>query len=138
MLPEVLRDRYRIRDPGAEVGGEIPHLRCVWPQSRHERGPRGIAHRQLAVGALKKHTRIREPIQVWRQHFLHPIATQIAAHVINRDEQHVGFALGGLKRADERLNRCDENEAFRFHGDGWGHSLDANHAWLVGDWLEWN
>src|SRR5262249_29410130 len=112
-LAEMLRDGHRFRNRRAEIGDQVPHPGRIRTQPREEADTRRIANRLLAVGTRKHHPRRGEPVEVRRLDMLDAVAAEVAAHVIDGDEQHIRF-VGGLRTAAEQNERQEQDS--RFHG----------------------
>ena len=94
MLHELLRQRHDIGNGVAEISDQIPDLRRIGPQPRHDAGPRGIANRLLAVGAIKQNPARRKGVNVRRLDRLRAITSQLWTQVVHGDEKDIG-AIGG-------------------------------------------
>jgi hypothetical protein len=70
--------------------------------TRQHRGAGGIAQRLLAVGAIKAHAHLREPVEVRRLGDGIAVATDAAVQVIGNEEKHVGFGCWGGVQRDQR------------------------------------
>lgn len=88
---ETLGEGDGIGESVAEVSIEIVNLDLIWSAAGHDRGPAGIAERELIVGAVEADAPGGESVDVGCFDDEVSVAAEGRGQVIDRDEEDVGF-----------------------------------------------
>ena len=92
---EQLRQRCPLGMRDAEIGAVAQHTGLCRIAAGEKRDARRIAERKLAVIPIEAHTRLGERIKIRRPGAKHTgVTTQLHAHIVRHDEQHVRLAGG--------------------------------------------
>ena len=117
VLLEPLRQRAHPRVGRPKVRAVVPDAQRVGAQTGQQRTARGVAHRLLAVGPVKRDGAACEPVEVRRERG-RAVKAGFRAVVVGHDEEHVHRRGEG-----ERGEKEEQNEAQHAHSSNNGISV---------------